>query len=70
MKDEYDSCIVRVENLPTRIRGFCYHDDDGTAYIVLNARLPHEMNRKSYQHELSHIQRGEMYDENYHEYGE
>lgn len=69
MKDEYDTCTVRLENLPTEIKGFCYHDDDGNDYIILNARLPREMNTDSYYHELTHIQRGDMYNMNYHEYG-
>lgn len=68
MKDEYDIYTVRLENLPTRIKGFCYHDDDGHEFIILNSRLPHEMNLESYQHELLHIERGDMYDMNYHEY--
>lgn len=68
MKDEYDTCIVRLQNMPTSIKGFCYHDDDGNEYIVLNSRLTHEMNQASYQHELRHIARGDMYNMNYHEY--
>ena len=58
-----------LDNLPTTVRGFCYHDNDGEAYIVLNARHTREQNRKTYDHEKGHIDRGEMYDEDYHEYG-
>ena len=63
-----DRPVVLVD-LPTSVRGFCYHDDDGEEYIVLNARLTREANQKSFRHELEHIKRGDMYDMDYHEYG-
>jgi hypothetical protein len=56
-------------DLPTSIRGFCYHDDDGETYVVLNSRLTREQNQRTYDHEQRHIARGEMYEPNYHEYG-
>lgn len=37
--------------------------------MVLNARLTREQNRKSYDHELEHIERGDMYEPTYNEYG-
>ncbi len=55
-------------NLPTSIRGFCYHDDSGEEHIVLNARLTHEQNQKTWLHEREHIRRGELTDPEYHEY--
>lgn len=58
-----------LDNLPTTIRGICYHDDDGEAYVVLNARLTREQNRKTYDHEKKHIDRGDMYEPTYNEYG-
>lgn len=66
--DEYDECIVRVENIPTSVNGFCYHDDEGRSFIVLNARQTRENNRDAYRHEVTHIRRGDMYDKNYREY--
>ena len=60
---------ARVENMPTTVRGICYHDNDGEEYVVLNARLTREQNRKSYDHELEHIERGDMYEPTYNEYG-
>lgn len=56
-------------DLPTSIRGFCFLDDDGEARIVLNARLTHEQNMKTWLHEREHILREELTDPNYHEYG-
>lgn len=61
--------IIRLADLPTSVRGFVYHDDDGEIYIVLNSRLSHEQNLSTYVHELKHISRGDLDDPNYHEYG-
>ena len=57
-------------DLPTSVRGFVYHDDDGTAHIILNARLSHEQNITTYLHELRHIRRGDLDNLNFHEYME
>ena len=58
-----------LDNLPTTVRGFCFHDDDGEAFVVVNSRLTREQNRRTYDHEKKHIDRGEMFNEDYHEYG-
>ena len=55
-------------DLPTSVRGFCYHDDDGEEYVVLNSRLTREQNLKTYDHEQKHIERGELYEPTYNEY--
>ena len=60
--------IVRLFNLPASVRGFCYHDDDGAPLIVLNARLTREQNRRTYDHELKHIEDDELDDKTYREY--
>ena len=67
MEEERPATLV---NLPTSVRGFCYHDDDGEEYVVLNARLTREANRKTFDHERRHIRRGDLYDGNYIEYKE
>lgn len=59
---------ARLVDLPTSVRGFCYHDNDGEAYVVLNARLTREQNRITYDHEQDHIDRGELYEPTYTEY--
>lgn len=61
--------IIRLADLPTSVRGFVYHDDDGEMYIVLNSRLSHEQNLSTFVHELKHIRRGDLDNPNYHEYG-
>lgn len=60
---------ARLVDLPTSVRGFCFHDDDGEPYIVLNARLTREQNRITYLHERRHIDSDELYDPDYEEYG-
>ena len=60
---------TRLMDLPTSVRGFCYHDDNGEEFIILNSRLSWEQNRKTYDHEKKHIDRGDMYEPTYNEYG-
>lgn len=64
-----DDCPALLMDLPTSIRGFCFLDDDGEPRIVLNSRLTHEQNMKTWLHERGHIIREELTDLNYHEYG-
>ena len=60
---------ARLVDLPTSVRGFCFHDDDGEEFIVLNSRLTWEQNRITYDHEQEHLSKEEVYDKDYHEYG-
>ena len=64
-----DERPARLIDLPTSVRGLCFHDDEGEEFIVLNSRLTWEQNRKTYEHEKQHIDRGEMYDMDYREHG-
>ena len=61
---------VTLANLPTSVRGFVFLESDGVPRIVLNANLTREQNRKTMKHELEHIERGELTDPTYHEYGD
>lgn len=60
---------VILENMPTSIRGYVFKDDDGAPVIVLNSRLSREQNQRTYEHERQHIERGEMDEPTYIEYG-
>ena len=60
---------ARLVDLPPAVRGFCYHDNDGEDYIVLNSRLTWEQNLDTYLHEQDHIQHGDLCDLSYNEYG-
>ena len=64
-----DDVRVIVEDLPTTVNGFVYHDCDGNPIIVLNARMPFEKRQKTYEHEKDHILNEELDDLNYLEYG-
>ena len=68
MNDEENRAVLM--DLPTSIRGFCCCDQDGEPMIVVNSRLTREQNQLTYDHERRHIRRGDMYNEDYHEYGE
>ena len=57
-----------LQDLPVSVKGFCFHDDDGTPVVVLNSRLSAERRMEAYRHELDHIKNGEMYDQTYNEY--
>lgn len=59
---------VIVQDLPTAVKGFCYHDNDGESYIVLNARQTKEQNKRTIDHELNHIKNGDMYNPDFREY--
>lgn len=70
MTDRYGEYTVLLKDLPPSVRGFVFHTDDGDPVMILNSRLTREANRGSYDHELLHIQRGDMDNPNFIEYGE
>lgn len=59
---------VVLKDLPVKIHGFVCLGSDYEPIIIINSRLSREQQQKAYRHELLHIQRGEMFDINYHEY--
>ena len=63
--DEYTAMLV---DLPTSVRGLCYHDDNGEEFVILNARLTREQNLKTYDHAQTQIERGALYEPTYNEY--
>lgn len=47
---------IVYENLPVSVRGFTMHNaEDDFFTIVLNSRMSHFMNIKTFSHELAHI---------------
>ena len=60
---------VILQDLPTSVRGFVFQDADGEPRIVVNSRLTREANRKTYDHERGHIDRCELSEPTYIEYG-
>lgn len=52
--------FVKVVHMPTTIRGFVKKNSDMTYTIVLNDRLNDEMQRKCFNHEMYHIEHGDL----------
>ena len=69
MYEEDRDYRLTLANLPTSIRGYVFLESDGVPRIVLNANLTREQNQQTMDHELRHIERGELDDPTYHEYG-
>ena len=63
----YDVPVILID-LPVRIHGFVCLGSDYEPIIVINARLSRVQQMRTYRHEINHIQRGEMFNVNYHEY--
>ena len=59
---------VVLKDLPVKIHGFVCLGSDYEPIIIINSRLSFEQQKKAYRHELLHIQRGEIFDNNYQEY--
>lgn len=61
--------VIHLTNeLPSTVRGCCYHDDDGQPIVLLNANLTIQQQRATLKHEIGHIARGEMDNLSYREY--
>lgn len=68
VKIDEDDVRIIMQNLPNRIHGFCYHDDDDNVFVVLNARDSHFRNLQTLDHELRHIRRDDLHNKKYKEY--
>lgn len=52
--------IVRLIKLPCAIRGLTVTDSDGNYNIYLNCNLSHEMQVRTYDHEVEHVENGDF----------
>lgn len=68
-ESEMGDIPVVLRDLPGTIRGFVCLGEDYEPMIVLNSALPKEEQRKAFIHEVRHISSGELYDDDYVEYG-
>ena len=59
---------VIVRDLPTTVKGFVFKDCNSCPCIVLNARMPVEIQRQTYHHEMKHITSGDIDNKYYREY--
>ena len=55
---------VHLLPLPCRIKAVSTKNEDDSYTIILNSRLSHEQQIKSYKHELKHIKNGDFDKEN------
>lgn len=58
--DEYRTYLV---NLPTRVPGLLAVDEDGEPSIYLNARLTRVQHKRTYDHEVRHIQNDDAHND-------
>ena len=65
---EMEEITFQSRNLPTKIKGFSYHDDEGRYVVVINSRLDIRTNKSTADHELRHIKRGDHMNTLYYEY--
>lgn len=66
---EKEGIIQRVSTeLPPSVRAISYHDDEGTEILMVNALLSPAAARRSADHELRHIQRGDGWNPRFIEY--
>ena len=63
-----DNIPIVLKDLPVHVRGFVCLGSDFEPIIVINARMSREQQLRTYKHEIEYLQRGEMYNVNYHEY--
>lgn len=59
---------IVLKDLPVHVRGFVCLGSDFEPIIIINARMTREQQLRTYRHEIKHLQRGEIYNVNYHEY--
>ena len=65
-----DPVPVILVDLPTTIKGFVCIGSDYNPCIIINARMSAEQQKKTWEHEMNHILSGQIYDDNYIEYGD
>lgn len=53
--------IVRLIDLPCRVRGMTTPNDDGSYNVYINSRLDAVAQRLALEHELRHVRRGDFY---------
>ena len=70
MTERAEEIPVVLAPLAGKVRGVCTLGSDHEPIIVLNDQLSPEQMRRTYRHELLHIQRGDLWNESYHEYGD
>ena len=55
--------FVRMIALPSTVQAVVLPNDDGTFDIYLNVNLPEEIQAKALEHELAHIRKDHLYND-------
>ena len=63
MHHSSETAIVRLIDLPVKIKGVVSYSQDGTPNIYINSRLSIDQQRKAYLHELEHIHNDDAYND-------
>lgn len=58
---KWDAMLCLAENLPLSVRAFVVRTADCSYCIVINAALSESAKRRAVQHELRHIERGDLF---------
>lgn len=58
-----DEVIVRLQDMPTKMKGVTLLDESGDYNVYINSRLSADSQREVLDHEMLHIQRDDFYNE-------
>lgn len=58
-----DEVIVRLQDMPIRMKGVTLLDESGDYNVYINSRLSADSQREVLDHEMLHIQRDDFYNE-------
>ena len=56
-----ENIIVRYIPLPVSVRAFTVPDSQGSFNVYINSSLSFEQQRKSFEHEMCHIENGDFF---------
>ncbi len=56
-----EDIIVRYIPLPVSVRAFTVPDSQGNFNVYINSSLTFEQQRKSFEHEMCHIENGDFF---------
>lgn len=58
-----DEVIVRLQDMPTKMKGVTLLDESGDYNVYINSRLSADSQREVLNHEMLHIRRDDFYND-------
>ena len=58
-----DEVIVRLQDMPTKMKGVTLLDESGDYNVYINSRLSADSQREVLDHEMLHIRRDDFYND-------